>query len=153
MLRLSLIANALLALGLLALGVICLRQNWLFSSYRDGRPQGSLYTLPADYPVFERIDGNLVFTLPKGTVLQESTPHGVATLGKTEGKEFILVIKSSLPYTPATRQEKELGWMDHYRFETLNQRAQKAEPSRPANPTPPGTSAAEQPRVPGSGGG
>jgi len=29
----------------------------------------------------------------------------------------------------------------------------KAEPSRPANPTPPGTSAAEQPRVPGSGGG
>jgi hypothetical protein len=29
----------------------------------------------------------------------------------------------------------------------------KTEPSRPANPTPPGTSAAEQPRVPGSGGG
>jgi hypothetical protein len=32
-------------------------------------------------------------------------------------------------------------------------KAPKSEPSRPANPTPPGTSAAEQPRVPGSGGG
>lgn len=30
---------------------------------------------------------------------------------------------------------------------------QISEPSRPANPIPPGTSAAEQPRVPGSGGG
>jgi hypothetical protein len=52
---------------------------------------------------------------------------------------------------------QESGWVKGF-FVTFSKTEEtiedgKAEPSRPANPTPPGTSAAEQPRVPGSGGG
>jgi hypothetical protein len=45
--------------------------------------------------------------------------------------------------------------LDEYKAEEekWDKELRNTEPSRPANPTPPGTSAAEQPRLPGSGGG
>ena len=115
-LRFSLLLNAILALAFVAALLFALWQDWCLASYKDGRPQGSLIVLTKDQPVFERINGSVVFTLPKGTTLQESTPHGAATLGKVNHYEYILVIHSDESYHGQTAGEST-GWMDQYRFD------------------------------------
>jgi len=115
-LRFSILLNIALLLLLLIAGVFILWREWLFVSYRDGRPQGPLLTLQHESPV---AGPGVTFFLPKGTVLQESTPHGAATLGKSDGREFILILhtddESFIPYS----QEEDLGWMVPYRFRAI----------------------------------
>lgn len=105
--------NIALLLLLLIAGVFILWREWLFASYRDGRPQGPSLTLQHESPV---AGPGVTFFLPKGTVLQESTPHGAATLGKIQGREFILVLHADDDSFVPHSQEADLGWMEPYHF-------------------------------------
>jgi hypothetical protein len=112
-LRISLILNVLLFIALITLGAFTLWRDWLFAEYRDGRPQGETVILSHDY-LIHGPPGSI--TLPKGTILQESTPHGASTLGKVSGREFILVIHSEdSVFTPHSNSKG--SWMSPYSFD------------------------------------
>lgn len=70
----------------------------------------------------------------------------IRSMGILVGLALLLVPFYTLLYFHQTTHSEVLG------FKAPNAN-QKPEPSRPPNPAPPGTSAEEQPRVPGSGGG
>lgn len=112
----SLLLNAGLILIIVVLVGLLLWQNLTYHSYRDARPEGPLLVLSESRPVYDRVEGKVAFMLPQGTTLQESTPHGMATLGKSHVKEYILVIRSTDPIESDTKLFEDHGWMDHYRF-------------------------------------
>ncbi len=114
MLRFSIILNCLLLPALIA---SVLWQSWLLASCRDGRPAGPSLTLQHDYPIYDASSGALSFTLPRGTRLQESTPQGAATLGKTHGREYLVILHSDDSDFHPPDQRKELGWVSPYRFD------------------------------------
>jgi hypothetical protein len=86
-----------LALLLLVETVILLSFMWHYQTYTNGRPQGLEIRLSKDYPVFGLKSSIPVFTLPSGTVVQDSTPYGAATLGKGHDPEYLLMIRSQKP--------------------------------------------------------
>ena len=85
----------LAVLGVLLVGSTALNLHLYLSlaECRDRRPAGDTLTLKRDAPVYLEGSSGAVFTLPRGTHLQDSTPRGMATLGKFYGHEFILVLR------------------------------------------------------------
>jgi len=75
-----------------------------------------------------------------------ATIRFIRSIGILAGLALLLLPFYTLLYFHQTTDTEVLG------FKTPRGN-QKPEPSLPANPTPPGTSAAEEPRVPASGGG
>jgi len=75
-----------------------------------------------------------------------ATIRFIRSIGLLVGLALLLLPLYTLLYFHQTTHTEVLG------FKTPRTN-QKPEPARAANPTPPGTSAAEQPREPGSGGG
>jgi hypothetical protein len=133
----SLILNWLLGLALLTVAVLWLCREMTFATYRDGRPMGRILALQRAHPVFVGREsktlgeypglkappaGAIALTLPEGTILQESVPHGMATLGKDYGRDYLLIIHSSesLDSTPsiADPMDDMRGWADCYYFDT-----------------------------------
>jgi hypothetical protein len=74
-----------------------------------------------------------------------ATMKFIRSMGILVGLALLLLPFYTLLYFHQTTRSDVLG------FKTPNAN-QKPEPSRPANPTPPGTSAVVEPRVPDSGG-
>lgn len=94
MLRISIALNVLLLILLAGVLFLWMRREVQVLYYAQARPQGALLTIPADTAVYPSGSDCPAFTLPKGTILQESTPHGLATLGKTHDREYLLLIRS-----------------------------------------------------------
>ncbi len=113
-LRLSLALNVVL---LVALG-IALWQLLMLVTYRDARPEGPPLILEHDLSIHD--GARTAFVLPAGTRLQQSTPQGMATLGKNYGAEYIILIHSDSPDLPPPDTHKEQGWMEPYHFYTLS---------------------------------
>jgi hypothetical protein len=107
--KISLKISLVLNLMLLVVGLICggmfLRYYIETSAALDARPKGEIVALST---AIRATMGNGVsaIELPAGTILQESTPQGAATLGKIGDREYLLILKTdnfqfstNLPYS------------------------------------------------------
>lgn len=113
--KVSLLLNVLLFLALLILGALYIRQGWLASSALDARPHGAIVTLQADTRIVSARAPTIL--LPQGTILQESTPQGAATLGKISERQYLLTIRTdNLEFTKNRPTEKAPGWEAPYTF-------------------------------------
>ena len=74
---------------------------WKAAELSDGRPAGAVFRTRQELVVFTRGSTKPVLTLPADVLLQESTPAGVATLGKFYGREFLFTVHSAEFEQPA----------------------------------------------------
>jgi hypothetical protein len=114
-LKISLTLNAVLLLALLALGFLYIRDGFVSGQALDARPRGAVITLQEDTRIVSTDAPAIV--LPKGTVLQESTPQGAATLGKIYDRQYLLMIKTEdASFSKNRPTEKASTWADPYVF-------------------------------------
>ena len=114
-LRISLAANIILLLGFLGLGALFVWQLWENAQKVDARPMGAVITLDADTRIVSG-DAPTIY-LPAGTILQESTPQGAATLGKIDHREYIMTIRTdNFQFTKNHPTVKNSEWITPYMF-------------------------------------
>jgi hypothetical protein len=114
-LRISLAVNALLFVALLALGAWYMWREWVNAQVRDARPKGAIVTLHAETRIVSPDAPTIL--LPKGTILQESTPQGAATLGKITDRQYLLTIKTEDgQFTKNRPYERSANWAEPYTF-------------------------------------
>jgi len=111
-----------ISIGLNIVLLLCLTGGFfyfLYYSFRtqselDARPKGSILTLPKEQKI---ISGDSIITLPSGTILQESTPQGAATLGKIPHREYVLVISTKdFNFSTNSPSTKLDTWMNPYQL-------------------------------------
>ena len=119
-LRISLGLNVLLSVAVLGLGALLLWQYWETALITDARPKGAVVSLPTDTRI---VSSNApTIYLPKGTILQESTPQGLATLGKSHDRVYLLPIRTdNSQFTTNHPSEKSTGWITPYIFAASRQ--------------------------------
>jgi hypothetical protein len=82
-----------LVLLLIGSAILNLNLSMRLAEARDRRPAGDTFALKQDMPVYLQDTSKVAFSLPRGTLLQESSPIGMATLGKFVDQEFLLTLK------------------------------------------------------------
>ena len=114
-LKISLLLNIILVVALLGGTTYFLVRSFQAATQMDGRPKGALIALRSAREIVGR-DGT-TFVLPAGTILQESTPQGAATLGKISHREYLLVIATEdFDFSTNRPTEKRSDWMEPYTF-------------------------------------
>lgn len=120
-LSISVALNVLLFVVLLSLAVFCVYREVVCRYRMDSRPRGEPLALPRALPVYREGTSEQVFILPAGTVLQESTPQGLANFWQVKNREFLLIIKSDLDFSATTYTETVRWWVPTpYHFKTEN---------------------------------
>jgi len=123
-LKISISFNVFLVLALLAMVGLLIRQGWLKATIQGARPCGTVVTLLEDTRIVSAEAPAIV--LPKGTVLQESTPQGAATLGKISDRQYLLTIKTEDGEFSKNRPyEKAESWVAPYVFAATGLRASR----------------------------
>lgn len=113
--RLSLALNALLLVAVLGLAAILVWRDWEAAQEIDARPKGAVVTLSDATGLIS--SEAPPFILPAGTILQESTPQGAATLGKISHREYILTIRTDeFQFTTNQPYQKSAEWVAPYTF-------------------------------------
>jgi len=113
--RLSIALNALLLVTVVGLGALLLWRSWETAQAIDARPRGAVVSLPRDVRI---VSGEApTINLPAGTILQESTPQGAATLGKISHREYILTIRTDdFQFTTNQPYQRSDQWITPYMF-------------------------------------
>lgn len=124
-LKISVAFNIFLVLALLAMAGLFIRQEWSNAVARDARPCGAVVTLQEETRIVSPNAPAIV--LPKGTVLQESTPQGAATLGKISDRQYLLTIKTEdVQFSKNRPYEKAESWVAPYVFAATGPRTEPA---------------------------
>lgn len=114
-LPISIALNVILLLALLAMTALSIWQGLEAASAQDARPRGAVVTLQADARIVSAEAPTIL--LPKGTVLQESTPQGAATLGKIYDRQYLLTIRTEDPnFNKTSPHIKAADWAVPYVF-------------------------------------
>ncbi len=114
-LRLSLLLNAILLLCVIGLSALFVWRSWETAQIIDARPKGAVLSLPEDTRIISS-DAPTIH-LPAGTIIQESTPQGAATLGKIYDREYILTIRTdNRSFTTNQPYQKATEWVIPYTF-------------------------------------
>lgn len=108
----SILLNVGFILLFIVAGVLFIVYDFHKQGLVDARPKGEIFTLNEERVILSK---GVAVTLPAGTMLQESTPQGAATLGKISHREYLLVfstdrdgLSTNSPYAKAE------GWMEPY---------------------------------------
>ena len=133
--RVSLVGNAILLASICVLAIYSIRQYLESQEYIDRRPRGAIIKTDTKLNVFYTRTGQPAFALPKGTILQESTPGGISTLGKFTDREYLLTIKSSsFSFTDNSISDRSETWSDGYTFNSEEADTNTTEQGAAANP-------------------
>lgn len=107
--------NVLLGVAVVGLGVLLLWREWRLGGEIDARPKGVVIKLAKDMRIVGA--GVPAIQLPAGTILQESTPQGAATLGKISHREYMLTIKTEdFEFSKNSPTERVREWVEPYTF-------------------------------------
>lgn len=105
--------NLVFIVCLISGGVTFLVREFYAANERDQRPKGTIFSLNADRKLISATGTTI--TLPAGTIIQESTPQGAATLGKSHEREYLLLFTSiDQKITTNSPYAKSSDWMPPY---------------------------------------
>jgi hypothetical protein len=111
----SLALNLILLAAVTGLLSLLVWQSCVAAELIDARPRGAVISLPRDIKIISSNAPAIV--LPTGTVLQESTPQGAATLGKIYDRQYILTIRTdNAQFSTNQPYQKSTEWITTYTF-------------------------------------